>query len=58
MFAAILVLAGVAGVAAHWLYRNYLGRPKRLQGGMPVMLSSWADGQESMVAVHLRRRNR
>jgi hypothetical protein len=58
MFAAILVLAGVAGVAGHWLYRNYLRRPRRLQNGMPVMLSSWADGQESMVAVHLRRRGR
>lgn len=58
MFAAILVLAGIAGVAGHWLYRNYLGRPKRLRGGSPVMLSGWDDGQESMVAVHLRRRNR
>ena len=58
MFAAILVFIGVAGVAGHWLYRNYLRRPTRHQDGMPVMLSSWADGHESMVAVHLRRRNR
>lgn len=58
MLAAILVFLGVAGVAGHWLYRNYLRRPTRLRDGMPVMLSSWADGQESMVAVHLRRRGR
>ncbi|NYE61265.1 hypothetical protein FHW58_002472 [Duganella sp. 1224] len=58
MFAAIVVLIGIAGLAGHWLYRNYLRRPRRLQDGMPVMLSSWADGQESMVAVHLRRRGR
>jgi hypothetical protein len=58
MFAAILILVGIAGVAGHWLYRNYLSRPQRLQTGSPVMLSSWDDGQESMVAVHLRRRSR
>jgi hypothetical protein len=58
MFAAILVLIGAAGVAGHWLYRHYLHRPARLQDGMPVMLSSWADGHESMVAVHLRRKSR
>jgi hypothetical protein len=58
MFAAILVLVGIAGVAGHWLYRNYLRRPTRLRNGMPVMLSSWDDGRESMVAVHLRRRSR
>lgn len=58
MLAAILVLIGLAGLAGHWLYRNYLGRSRRLRDGMPVMLSSWDDGQESMVAVHLRRRGR
>ncbi|MYM35707.1 hypothetical protein GTP38_15340 [Duganella sp. FT94W] len=58
MLAAILVLIGIAALAGHWLYRNYLRRPTRLRDGMPVMLSSWDDGQESMVAVHLRRRSR
>ncbi|MRW89454.1 hypothetical protein GJ699_05610 [Duganella sp. FT80W] len=58
MLAAILVLIGVAGLAAHWLYRHFLRRTPRLQDGMPVMLSSWADGHESTVAVHLRRRSR
>ncbi len=58
MFAAILVLIGLAGLAAHWLYRNFLRRPARLGDDMPVMLSGWADGHESTVAVHLRRRNR
>ena len=58
MLAAILVLIGVAGLAAHWLYRNFLRRTDRLQEGMPVMLSGWADGRESTVAVHLRRRAR
>ncbi|MYM26797.1 hypothetical protein SAMN05192549_101621 [Duganella sacchari] len=58
MFAAILVLVGIAGLATHWLYRNFLRRPERLKEGMPVMLSGWTDGHESMVAVHLRRRPR
>jgi hypothetical protein len=58
MLALILVLIGIAGLAGHWLYRNYLRRPRRREDGMPVMLSRWADGRESVVAVHLRRRER
>lgn len=58
MFAAILILAGIAGIAGHWLYRHYLRPPRRLHDSSPVMLSSWADGQESTVAVHLRRTRR
>ncbi|MYM68408.1 hypothetical protein GTP45_16450 [Pseudoduganella sp. FT55W] len=58
MLAAILVLLGIAGLAADWLYRNFLARPKRLSKDAPVMLSGWTDGQESPVAVHLRHRSR
>jgi hypothetical protein len=56
MLAAILVLLGIAGLAADWLYRNFLARSERRRKDAPVMLSGWTDGQESSVAVHLRSR--
>jgi len=58
MVTAILLLASSATLAAASMLRLRRRRQPLRHAGIPVMLSSWADGQELTVAVHLQRKQR